>query len=363
MGQLNEFLVKSLQTEFSKILSAHDFSSSLPTELKDLPSKFNELTKEVKGLTKQVHKLEIELLGDLKEIPSKLEEFTKLSQAKLKTLDALPSLLKKVTNALNQFSYYIASKKTRDTNVPVVGQAGTQPVEGEKNTNQATISQLFQRKDAKNANLTKQQSKPIPPIITTTTQMQSPFQSLPKSSSQPEGEHIKKDKGKRQCLQRRLRKKKFDFITEDGKHIHLTEEQINQQKKIEEEAKAEVAKHEGEANRRAESRITNCDVLTKKGPITLKMYREDGTSEVIPNFKYNDLHLGEWREVVKACRNRARKGWKTIYGQIQTRMDYLHITKAELGINLDIPLSEQDSLDKLNDLANKKRKHDDDIHD
>ncbi|GJU04179.1 hypothetical protein Tco_1114517 [Tanacetum coccineum] len=38
-------------------------------------------------------------------------------------------------------------------------------------------------------------------------------------------------------------------------------------------------------NRRAESRITNCDVLTKKGPITLKVYREDGTSEVIPNFK------------------------------------------------------------------------------
>ncbi|GJX74411.1 hypothetical protein Tco_0313006 [Tanacetum coccineum] len=111
--------------------------------------------------------------------------------------------------------------------------------------------------------------------------------------------------------------KKFDFITENGKHILLTEEQINQQKKIEEEAKAEAAKQEGKVekaelvdllgaevvnkyyndklqydrycdkmlNRRAESRITNCDVLTKKGPITLKVYREDGTSEVIPNFK------------------------------------------------------------------------------
>ncbi|GKE22984.1 hypothetical protein Tco_1434496 [Tanacetum coccineum] len=50
VGQLNELLVKSLQTEFLKILSAHDFSSSLPTELKELPSKFNELTEEVKGL-------------------------------------------------------------------------------------------------------------------------------------------------------------------------------------------------------------------------------------------------------------------------------------------------------------------------
>nr|GEW46510.1 hypothetical protein [Tanacetum cinerariifolium] len=67
--------------------------------------------------------------------------------------------------------------------------------------------------------------------------------------------------------------------------------------------------------------------------------------------------------IVKACPNRIEKGWKTIYGQIQTRIDYLHTTKAELGINLDIPLSKQDPLDKLNDLANKKRNHADDIHD
>ncbi|GJQ90356.1 hypothetical protein Tco_0001495 [Tanacetum coccineum] len=117
--------------------------------------------------------------------------------------------------------------------------------------------------------------------------------------------------------------------------------------KIEEEAKDKAAKHEGEVrkaklvdllcrevvnndklqydkyydkmlSRRAESRITNCDVLTKKGPITLKVYREDCTSEVIPNFKAIDQHLGEWRE---------------------------------------------DPLKKLNDLANKKRKHVDDIYD
>nr|GEW30593.1 reverse transcriptase domain-containing protein [Tanacetum cinerariifolium] len=43
-------------------------------------------------------------------------------------------------------------------------------------------------------------------------------------------------------------------------------------------------------------------------------------------------------------------------------MDYLHTTEVELGIKLDIPLSMQDPLDKLNDLAKKKRKHDDDIH-
>ncbi|GJU37467.1 hypothetical protein Tco_1185821, partial [Tanacetum coccineum] len=159
--------------------------------------------------------------------------------------------------------------------------------------------------------------------------------------------------------------KKFDFIIEDGRHIYLTKKEINYQKKLEEDAKAEAAKQEREVrkaelvdllspevlkkyyndklqydkycdkmlNRRPVSRITNCDVLTRKGPITLKVYREDGTSEIIPNFKAS------------------------------TRIDYINTTKTELGINLDIPLSKQDPLNKLSNLVNKKRKHADDIHD
>nr|GEU51070.1 hypothetical protein [Tanacetum cinerariifolium] len=190
------------------------------------------------------------------------------------------------------------SSKARDQSIPALsGQADMIPTEGEKDTNHATISQLFQRRAEKDAEA-------------------------------------------------------------EGEHIHLTEEQINHQKKLAEEAKAEAAKQEGEArkaklidllgpkivhkyykyklqydrycdlmlNRRAESRITKCDVLTKNGPIIVKVYIEDGTSEVIPNFKACDLYL-------------------------------------ELGINLDIPLSMQDPLEKLNDLANKKRKYADDIHD
>ncbi|GJS05523.1 hypothetical protein Tco_0322031 [Tanacetum coccineum] len=102
--------------------------------------------------------------------------------------------------------------------------------------------------------------------------MQSPFlQSLPKSSFQPEGEHIKKDKGKKVMSSKETKKestnsdfdddetyligsmvesfkikkvKKLDFVTEGGKNIHLTEEEINHQNKIEEDAKAKVAKHE-----------------------------------------------------------------------------------------------------------------------
>ncbi|GJV74661.1 hypothetical protein Tco_1506245 [Tanacetum coccineum] len=147
VGQLNELLVKSLQTEFLKILSAYDFSSSLLIELKDLPSKFDELNEEIKWLNKQVHELEIELPGDLKEIPTKLEEFTKKLQvasvqAKLKTLDALPGLLLNIIKALNKFAQVLdsTSSKAGDQSVPSAGRADTMPDEGEKNTNQATIS-------------------------------------------------------------------------------------------------------------------------------------------------------------------------------------------------------------------------------
>nr|GEX80478.1 hypothetical protein [Tanacetum cinerariifolium] len=84
--------------------------------------------------------------------------------------------------------------------------------------------------------------------------------------------------------------------------------------------------------------------------------QEDGTSKVISNSKVSDLHLAEWRDVVQACLDRKEKRWKTIYGLIKTRMEYLDQTKKELKIDFNKPLKEQDPLNELNDLANKKRK-------
>nr|GEW09192.1 hypothetical protein [Tanacetum cinerariifolium] len=186
---LNELLVKSLQTEFSKILSSRDFSSSLPTKLKDLPSKFNELTEGIKGLKTQVHELEIELPKELKEISTKLEDFTKTATSLTSQVTELKTLYDSVEEA------------------HVTG-------------------------------------------------------SMVKSSTE-------------KTL------KKFDFVTKDGRHIHLSKEQINNQKKLEEEAKAEAAKQEGD--------VRKAEMVDCFGP--------------------------------------------------------------------------EDPLDKLNDLANKKRKHVDDIHD
>ncbi|GKE87024.1 hypothetical protein Tco_1564499, partial [Tanacetum coccineum] len=237
-------------------------------------------------------------------------------QAKLKTLDALPSLLNNVTNALDHFAQAIALKKTKDASGEHI----------KKDKGKKAMSSEEAEKESTNSDSNDDETH--------------------LTGSMVESSKIKKVN-------------KFDFVTDGGKHIHLTEEEINHQKKIEEEAKAEADKRKSEVrkeelvdllglevvnkyyndklqydrycdkmlNRRAESRITNCDVLTKKGLITLKVYREDGTSEAIPNFKASDLYLGEWREVMN------------------------HVP------------TELDPLDKLNDLVNKTRKHADDIYD
>ncbi|GJY78393.1 hypothetical protein Tco_0484194, partial [Tanacetum coccineum] len=308
--------------------------TSVPRSSSPKSSQIQELTKQVLILQSQKHKLELEknkaeaeaallkaqpsfpnveqlneLLWELPKeflsLPAKVES----AQAKLKTLDALPSLLLNVTKL--------------ETNLQVLELHSTKSWRSNDSDEEAHVTDSM----------------------------------------------VKSFKEKKL--------KKFDFVTEGGEHVHLTKEQISAQKEIEEEVKAEAARQnkyyndklqydkycDKMLNRRASSRITNCDVLTKKGPITLKVYREDDTSEIIPNFKASDLHLGEWREVMKACLKRTGKGWEIIYKQIGTRMDYIHTTEVELGINLDIPLSKHDPLDKLNDLANKKRKHADDIHD
>ncbi|GJX72171.1 hypothetical protein Tco_0309342, partial [Tanacetum coccineum] len=108
--------------------------------------------------------------------------------------------------------------------------------------------------------------------------------------------------------------------------------------------------------RRKSSKIANFDVLTQNGPISLKVHREDETSKVISNVKVTSLHLAEWREVVQACPDSKEKGWKTIYGLIMTRMEYLDQTEKELKIDFNKPLKEQYPLNELNDLANNKRK-------
>nr|GEW01471.1 hypothetical protein [Tanacetum cinerariifolium] len=310
--------IKTKETSISKSSSLN----SLPTEMKDLPSKFNDLTKQVKGLKNQVHNLKIKLPGDLKEIPPKLEDITKTvtsltSQVvELKTLQwelpakflVVPSQVKMVQTELKTLDA-LPSLLNKFTNaLNQFAQAITSRKLG--------VTVFLHHYNYHNSNVIS--------LSPTTTQ----------KLLSTRGEHIKEDKGKKALSSEEAEKKSTDSDSDD--ETYATGSMVEP------------------------SRIKK---LKKKGPITLKVYIEDGTSEFIPNFKASDLHLGEWREVMKECPNRTRKGWETIYKQIGTRTYYIHMIEAELGINLDIALSKQGPLNKLYDLANKKRKHADDIHD
>nr|GEW67926.1 hypothetical protein [Tanacetum cinerariifolium] len=132
-----------------------DTSSPKSSSLRS--SRIQELTNQVLILQSQNHKLELKKnkaeaallkaqpfvpnvgqFNELLELPAKflsVPSQVKMVQVKLKTLDALPSLLNKVTNALNQSAQAIASNTTGDTSVPSAGQVGTQPAEGKKNIN------------------------------------------------------------------------------------------------------------------------------------------------------------------------------------------------------------------------------------
>ncbi|GJY69991.1 hypothetical protein Tco_0472973 [Tanacetum coccineum] len=102
--------------------------------------------------------------------------------------------------------------------------------------------------------------------------------------------------------------KKFDFVTEGGEQFYFTAEKIKEQKRIEESLKADLSKQEVEKCKNELVDLMGIDV-------------------------------------------------------IKTRMDYLHQIEEELKIDFNKPLEEQDPLDELNDLANKKRKRADDFHD
>nr|GEV21266.1 hypothetical protein [Tanacetum cinerariifolium] len=154
----------------------HDASSTFTAkaDLKNIDLKDSLPLKQ--GLKPDIRGELVALLAHVSPINSQL--------AKLKVLDVIPTILGIVVALLDMFTDVIssASQRASDSSVPLAGQAGPRPVEGDKNTNQSIITRLFQRrqdKDDADINLNKQPStKPvitaptttsIPQIITTTT--------------------------------------------------------------------------------------------------------------------------------------------------------------------------------------------------
>ncbi|GJX24461.1 hypothetical protein Tco_0228906 [Tanacetum coccineum] len=251
--QLTELLVQNLKT----------YVEGLTT----IPKKLKEFQYANSGLSKQVAELKnlkLEVPAGLLALPGQVSSIT-AQLSKLKTLDALPSLLNK--------------RRRRTQNKP-------------------------QSPSYSNKELKKMLSSPL------------------KTTSQPKGELVKK-KGKGTMTHEETKEKESE--TNSDAEANLTE-QINEQKKIDQSTKDDLAMKEVESekeelvdllgidlvtnvykakmkydkycdkmiNRRALVKITSCVTLSRgKDPITLKVYRKDGFNDTIPNFKASDLHLAE----------------------------------------------------------------------
>ncbi|GJT56476.1 hypothetical protein Tco_0991530, partial [Tanacetum coccineum] len=267
------------------------------TNLKELPSKFNEVSGAVRDLKQYVEGLEIKVPGDLKEIHEKLDEFhstvlghtkqvVELKNLKLELPAGLLVLLKQVSSI--QFATAIASEShtTGDQSVP---SAGTRPAEGEKNITQVIITQFFQRrteKDAAKSNMNKETVIPtkapettvIPPTITTTTAviilttlpLQSPFlPSSPNTTPQTEGESASDFKievkltGSLVESSKHKHLKKFAYVNEQGETFLMPEEEIKNQKKVEQDIKADLTKKEIQLGREELIDLLGFDVVEK----------------------------------------------------------------------------------------------------
>ncbi|GJS55295.1 hypothetical protein Tco_0628657 [Tanacetum coccineum] len=211
INQLTDLLVTSFKPEFSKLLASHDFANCLPNALKELPSKFIELSGDIKELKKHAQDMEIELPGDLKEISTKLEIFT---------------------STISSLSSQVAELKNIQWELPAE------------------------------------------------------FQALPSQSI---------------------------FSVQESSRLWFFQSLL----------------------------IKFTDTLT--------------VCHIMEN-AFRSCSNNIWREVVQPCPDRKEKGWKTIYGLIKTRIEYLDQTEKELKIDFNKPLKEQDPLNELNELANKKRK-------
>ncbi|GJU33009.1 hypothetical protein Tco_1176598 [Tanacetum coccineum] len=247
INQLTELLVTSLKHELSKLLASHDFASCLPTELKELPSKITGLSREIKELKKHVRDMEIELPGDLKEIPTKLETFTSIisslsSQvAELKNIEwELPA---EFLNLPSQVTLVQEKLKTFDSLPSLLHK----------------VTDTLNRFSTMVENASGATSMNVPLVGKAT-------------ASLAEGEKNTKD------ADANLKDELVDLL---GKNI-VTQYYTK---------KLLFDKYCDKMLKRTKSpKITNCEVLIKKGPITLKIYRQDESDEVISNLKVNDLH-------------------------------------------------------------------------
>ncbi|GJS20174.1 hypothetical protein Tco_0448806 [Tanacetum coccineum] len=275
-NQLTELLVNALKPELTQLLTNHDFSASIPTELKEIPFKVATL-----------EDFKLYLLAGLLALPEQVSSIN-VQLTKLKVLDALPSLLNKVVAAMDRFATAIvsASQKAGDHNSPFLTSPPktTPQIKGEQfrdKGNKAMSHEEVAEEESDNDSDT---------------------------NSRPSG-----------TLEESLKHKplrKFTYINENGERFQMTQEEIENQKCIKQAVKANVDRSEIKKGKKDLIDIVGFDVVEK-------VYKD----------------------------------------KMRQKLDALYKIEEELELDLSKPLEEQNPMIKMNLLARKKRKNDDDLHD
>nr|GEV21086.1 hypothetical protein [Tanacetum cinerariifolium] len=337
----NEVLTSPEQTAIAELVTfqapyTSTYNNKKVSQCKKPRAKIGHKKKQTSSITKYHPMSKIEATKSMpplkKATESQTSHFRKKRSlvylSKLKTLDALPSLLNRVTKALERFAQAIesTSNKTRDHNAT----KATLNIEAIPTTTivipPITTTSIVQFQSLFLASPQKTSSKPKGELITNKGKEAISHEEAKEKESESDSETEFKLSGSMVESSKKKRIKKFDFVTKKVVTVFMIEEQTNEKKKIEQLVKDDIATKEVELgkgelidlpgiyvvknmykakvkydkfcnkmlNRRNIGKITNYDVLARgKGHITLKVYRDDGSDEIIPNFKASDLHIGE----------------------------------------------------------------------
>ncbi|GKA43561.1 hypothetical protein Tco_0736285 [Tanacetum coccineum] len=255
VNQLTKLLITELFGEVKELKKhVQEMEIKLPMDLKDIPNKIETFTSTVFSLTTHVAELKTlqwELPREFLGLPRQVSSV----QEHLKTLDALPSLLKKGTDTLNRFATIVENaspKRTAQTKGELI----------KKDKGKEAMSSKDVEEEETKSEYEDDHANPVNSMVETSKQK---------------------------------KLKKFSFITKGGEQIHFYAEKIEEQKSIEEYHKPELAIQEVEKvknelvdlmgidvvtqyynklmydkycdkmlKRKKSSRIINCDVLTKR---------------------------------------------------------------------------------------------------
>ncbi|GJY98018.1 hypothetical protein Tco_0514928, partial [Tanacetum coccineum] len=102
--------------------------------------------------------------------------------------------------------------------------------------------------------------------------------------------------------------------------------------------------------------ITVVDILSRKGPISVMLFREGFLNMKLHNpFNLCDFNYDKWMEIRKCMVTKTSKQAKIILDNIEYKVKELSEIKKSLGLVSDVPLSELDPMIEYHGILNKRK--------